>query len=57
MALDATAPRRAGKRRSPRREISAGAFAALMYLPTLVCLALLVRWALFSVRVFDSRPG
>ena len=44
MALDATAPRRAGKRRSPRREISAGAFAALMYLPTLVCLALVLAY-------------
>ena len=44
MALDATAPRRAGKRHSPRREISAGAFAALMYLPTLVCLALVLAY-------------
>jgi len=44
MALDATAPRRARKRRSPRREISPGAFAALMYLPTLVCLALVLAY-------------
>ena len=44
MALDARALRRAGKRRSPRREISAGAFAALMYLPTLVCLALVLAY-------------
>jgi len=44
MALDATAPRRAGKQRSPRREISAGAFATLMYLPTLVCLALVLAY-------------
>jgi len=43
-ALDATAARPLGKRRLPRREISAGAFAALMYLPTLVCLGLVLAY-------------
>jgi multiple sugar transport system permease protein len=43
-ALDAAVTRRTGKQRSARREISAGTFAALMNLPTLVCLSLVLAY-------------
>ena len=43
-ALDSVAAPRPGRRRTARREMSAGTFAALMNLPALMCLALVLAY-------------